>query len=124
MAVTALTVIEPANSVATSDQSATPGTQIVTGADGGSIAAGNRTDRMVLYITDGGAGDTVVVTAGDKPPGERAGLGALSVTMAASDTKWLVIEGSRYLQDDGTLLITCTNDANITIAPVFLPNTI
>ncbi len=72
------------------------------------IAAGGRNaDRLILKFVDDGTGDTVVIVAGDRPPSALAGLGNLSITMAASDVKYICVEAARFLQDDGTIHAIC-----------------
>lgn len=61
--------------------------------------------RILLRVVDSGTGDTVVVQAGDKPPAERSGLGDLSITLGASDERYLIFEGARFMREDGTVLV-------------------
>ena len=44
--------------------------------------------------------------------------------LAADDLLPLVIDAARFMQDDGTILITCTNNSNIRITPFQLPRSI
>ena len=81
-----------------------------TPADGWVIAAntGRNTDLLLKFLADA-TGDTVTILAGDRPPSKRSGLGSLSVVLAASDVRFVVIDKSRFLQDDGTILATCVD---------------
>ena len=75
------------------------------------IAAGGLAGgRLLLKFFDDGSSDTVVILAGDRPPSQRVDLGNLSITMAASDCRYIVIEAGRFLQDDGTIRVTCGDD--------------
>ena len=75
------------------------------------IAAGGLAGgRLLLTFFDDGSSDTVVILAGDRPPSQRVDLGNLSITMAASDCRYIVIEAARFLQDDGTIRVTCGDD--------------
>jgi hypothetical protein len=65
-------------------------------------------ERLVLRFVVTTAA-TFVVKAGDRYPAQRADLGDLSITMATSDVRMIAIETSRFLQDDGTIIVTCTN---------------
>lgn len=124
MAVTTITPTALSLDTATADLSATPGTLIVTGADGGSIDLGTATyagRKMLLYLTDTGTAQDITVTAGDRPPSQRADAGALAVTMAASDVKALVIEIGRFLQNDQTILITSAGNSTSRVAAFILP---
>lgn len=78
------------------------------------IAAGGRTDRLILEIVNVAAvALTVKVKAGDNPPAHRAGVGDLSVAMAATGTatdKRIIgpFESGRFIQDDGTVSVSFT----------------
>src|SRR3990172_10199612 len=73
------------------------------------IAAGGRDgDRLLLCFEADATGDTVTIAVGDRPPSQRAGLAAATITLAASDVKLIVVEISRYGQDDGSIRATCT----------------
>ena len=75
------------------------------------IAAGGAAgSHLLLKFFDDGSSDTVVILAGDRPPSQRVDLGNLSITMAASDARYIVIETGRFLQDDGTIRVTCGDD--------------
>ena len=77
-------------------------------------------ERLVLLIAADASGDTITFLAGDRYPAQRADLGNLSITMAASDVRYIAIESSRFLQNDGTILVTCT-DTGTTLTAVMLP---
>ncbi len=84
-------------------------------------AAGLAGGRLLLKFLDDGSGDTVVIKAGDRPPSQRVDLGDLSITMAASDCRYIVVETGRHLQDDGTVRATCGDDG-MTCKAFILPN--
>ena len=65
-------------------------------------------ERLILRFVVTTAA-TFVVKAGDRYPAQRVDLGDLSITMATSDVRMICIETSRFLQNDGTINITCTN---------------
>lgn len=78
------------------------------------IAAGARHgDRLLLLFEADGSGDTVTILAGDRPPSQRAGLGDITVVLAASDLRAVAIEAARFLQDDGSIRATCTDDGTL-----------
>lgn len=120
MAETDITVVVLRENVASADLPDASGTVATVPADGWNIKAGNITDRLLLKFTADGSGDTVTIEAGDYPLATRAGLGELDVTLAANDVKYIVVEGQRFLRDDGTILATCT-DAGTTCAAFQLP---
>lgn len=77
-------------------------------------------ERLVFKLVADGTGDTVVFTAGDRYPAQRADLGSLSLTLGASEAKYVAVETSRFLQNNGTIVVTCT-DAGTTLTALMLP---
>lgn len=65
-------------------------------------------ERLIFRLTVTTAA-TIVFTAGDRYPAQRADLGNLSITMAANDSRMICVETARFLQNDGTIVITGTN---------------
>jgi hypothetical protein len=86
------------------------GTVATTPADGWVIAApvAPDTDVLLKFLVDA-TGDTITIVAGDRPPSPRSGLGNLSLVLAASDVRYIIVDKSRFLQDDGTILVTATD---------------
>lgn len=86
------------------------------------IAAGGRAgDHILLKFLDDGTSDTIVIKAGDRPPSQRVDIGDLSLSMTASDCRYIVVETGRFLQDDGSIHATC--GVNGTTCKAFiLPN--
>lgn len=64
---------------------------------------------MCFIFEADATGDTVVFVAGDNPPAHLKNLGNLSIVLAASDIRCVWIEAARFMQDDGTILVTCTD---------------
>lgn len=77
-------------------------------------------NRLLLRLTVDATGDTFVFLAGDRYPAQRADLGNMSITLAASDSRMIAIESSRFLQNDGTILVTCTDTGSV-ISAQMLP---
>jgi hypothetical protein len=77
-------------------------------------------DRLFFRLVADGTGDTVVFTGGDRYPAQRADLGNMSVVLAASDVRMIAVETSRFLQDNGTIVVTCT-DAGTRLQAYMLP---
>lgn len=96
------------------------GTAATTPTDGWVITPADPSKYLLLKFLADGSGDTVTVLAGDRPPSHRAGLGNMTVTLAASDVRYIVIEKARFLQNDGTYLATCV-DAGTTCLAFELP---
>jgi hypothetical protein len=87
------------------------------------IAAGGRHgDRILLGFEADASGDTVTILAGDRPPAERAGLGSVTIVLAASDLRVVAVEAARFLQDDGSIRATCTDNGTLCFA-LILPRT-
>ena len=78
--------------------------------------------RLLFRLTVDASGDTFTFLAGDRYPAQRADLGNLAIVLAASDTRFIVVESSRFLQNDGTILVTAT-DAGSAITAEMLPKT-
>jgi len=77
-------------------------------------------DKIIIRLVADGSGDTVTVTAGDRYPAQRADLGNLTLTLAASDVVYVTIEMSRFMQNDGTVIVTAT-DAGTVLTAMGLP---
>ncbi len=122
MATTAITPTPLVVNVMSADILDAAGTVATTPSDGWVIAApaGVRDTLLVLKFLVNGSGDTITIKAGDRPPSQRTGLGDLALVLAASDVRYIVIDPSRFLQDDGTLLVTAT-DAGSTCYAFTIP---
>jgi len=83
-------------------------------------SGGNLDDKIIIRLVADGSGDTVTVTAGDRYPAQRADLGNLTLTLAASDVVYVTIEMSRFMQNDGTVIVTAT-DAGTVLTAMGLP---
>ena len=62
-------------------------------------------ERLVIILGSDGTGGTVTFKAGDRYPAQRADLGDLTITLAANDGRVVHIETSRFLQNDGTIVV-------------------
>lgn len=63
----------------------------------------NLGDRLVFILGSDASGGTVTFKAGDRYPAQRVDLGDLIITLAANDGRVVVVETSRFLQNDGTI---------------------
>lgn len=113
MATTALTPTILVMDTASADLADATCTDVATAADGWTIAAGlaHSGDRLLLKFVDDGSTATITVVAGDRPPSQRANLGNLSISMAASDVKYVCVDPARFVQSDGTILVTTDNES-------------
>jgi len=121
MATTAVALEELTLNTRSSDLPDASGTVATTPTDGWVIAAPSRKGLLLLKFLADGSGDTVTILAGDRPPSQLADLGNLTVTLAASDVRYIAVELGRFLQDDGTIHATCT-DAGTMCWGILLPN--
>lgn len=79
------------------------------------IAVSNRTDELMLVLEEqDGSTATVTFDAGDNPPSLRAGLGSLTISLAANDLRAIVLSGGRYMQNDGKITGSVTGGVRIT----------
>lgn len=86
------------------------------------IAAENRSDNLLIMFEETSAASASIVwDAGDEPPSMRAGLGSLTISFAASDFRAFVLEGGRFIQDNGEITGTLTGAGKLLAFK--LPNT-
>jgi len=104
------------------DKSVADATVATTPSDGWVISLGSygAMARLLLFLSVDASGDTFTILAGDNPPSLRKAKGNLSIVLAASDERFLILEPGRFVQNDNTVLITCT-DAGSGIRAWFLP---
>jgi quercetin dioxygenase-like cupin family protein len=77
-------------------------------------------DRVVFILGSDGSGGTVTFKAGDRYPAHRADLGDEIITLAANDGRVCAMETSRFLQDDGTILVI-PSTTGLVMTAVMLP---
>ena len=75
-------------------------------------------ERLILRIIANGTGDTLTFKAGDRYPAQRADLGDMDVVLAADDVRYISIETSRFLQNDGKIIVTATDAGSILLAMI------
>lgn len=80
-------------------------------------------DSVIIVLEADASGDTVVFTAGDNPPSLQAGKGNDSVVLAASDLVIYKPEPARLVQNDNTIIATCT-DAGTRLYALILPRSV
>ena len=72
--------------------------------------------RFFLRLTADGSGDTFTIKGGQRYPGQRVDLGDMTVVLAASQSKFICVETSRFLRQDGTIIITATDAGSVVMA--------
>jgi hypothetical protein len=76
-------------------------------ADNAVIAKAMPELTILRYVSTAGAATTLAVKAGDMPPALAAGLGDLTVNVPATGTVFVgPFESGRFLQNDGSLVVT------------------
>lgn len=74
--------------------------------------SGQSFDERTIFRMTVTTAATIVFKAGDRYPAQRADLGDLSITMATNDSRMICVETSRFLQNDGTINVTCTQSTD------------
>lgn len=118
MATTAITPTALVLNTVSADTLDGDGTVATTPGDGWVITppAGFPVDHILLKFLADGSGDTITIDAGANPPSPLAGLGDLTITMAASDVRYIILEAARFTQADGTITASCTDAGTSCIA--------
>lgn len=73
-------------------------------------------ERLVIILGDTGTGGDVVFKGGDRYPAQRADLGDLTIAVGSADGRVLILETSRFLKNDGTIVAIPTVTAIILTA--------
>lgn len=99
---------------------------LLTDTEGGtSIAAGdtgvittNEANAIFLTLYNASGGATVTIAAGDYPPSAKAGIATsgLAITVPAGDCVGIVLDASRFTQDNGTIRAAVATNAVIMAA--------
>jgi hypothetical protein len=122
MANTAIAVTDLARNAATANPA---GTAIVA-ANTHTITPTKGTRKLLIRITNTTASTKIAtVTVGDNPPADAAGQGVLDVSLTDGSTTpqvaWVMVDGARFAQNDGTVVITVASGMTGNIAAIQLP---
>lgn len=122
MAVTNVTpVVLVLDTPSASTTDAAGGAVAATPADGWDVDVhAYKSNRILLKFFGDASGDTAYITAGDNPPAPRAGLGNITVTLAANEVKYVAVETARVMQSDGKIHAYCA-DAGTRLTCFILP---
>ena len=74
--------------------------------------SGYQFDERTIFRMTVTTAATITFKAGDRYPAQRADLGDLAITMATNDSRMIAVETGRFLQDDGTINVTCTQSTD------------
>lgn len=110
MAETDITPIDPTFNTRSVDLPAA-GTAIGTASTDTFIiaTAGRCNGDIILFFEADASGDTVTITAGDRPPAQDADYGDDTIVLEANDLRAYIPTG-RFIQNDSTIEATCTDD--------------
>lgn len=92
----------------------------------GHVIAAAQPDRTMLRVKNtAGSAANAVIKAGDYPPAIAAGVGDLTVSVAASGTEWIgPLESGRFIRKDGTLLVDLGSGFTGTVTAFLLPKSV
>lgn len=104
MATTAITPTKLEMNVASIDTDDQAGTTASSTTDGWVIAVkGSQGDRCWLKFVADASGGTITIKAGARPPSQEADLGDLTITLAASDVKYVCVDIGRFGKATGSI---------------------
>lgn len=78
--------------------------------------------KVIVRLNNTFAGAKVfTILAGDNPPADAAGQGNLAISLAQDATQLVVLESSRFSQDNGTIRINVEASTTGFISSIQLP---
>lgn len=99
-----------------------PAGTAINATNGATIDAGGDTRGLLVVVTNTFAGAKVTtIQSGVKPPAEHASLGDLTESQAQNDRTTFVLEGSRFIQADGSIWVDFETGMTGTIRALRLP---
>ena len=112
--------------IALNTSTANPAGTAIVAADTHVITPTKATSKVLLRITNTTASTKIAtILAGDNPPADAAGQGSLAVSLTdgstTPQTAYVVVEGSRFLQNDGSIQITVASGMTGNIEAIQLP---
>jgi hypothetical protein len=112
--------------IALNTATANPAGTAIVAADTHVITPTKATSKVLLRITNTTASTKIAtILAGDNPPADAAGQGSLAVSLTdgstTPQTAYVVVEGSRFLQNDGSIQITVASGMTGNIEAIQLP---
>lgn len=105
---------------------ANPAGTAIVAANTHTITPTRATGKVLIRITNTTASTKIAtITAGDNPPADAAGQGVLDISLTDGSTTpqiaFVVVEGARFLQNDGTIVITVASGMTGFIEAIQLP---
>jgi hypothetical protein len=105
---------------------ANPAGTAIVAANTHTITPTRATGKVLIRVTNTTASEKIAtITVGDNPPADAAGQGVVTITLAAGDSTptigFIVVESARFIQNDGTIVITVASGMTGFIEAIQLP---
>jgi len=117
----------PITSLGLNANTANPAGTAIVAANNHVVTPDRATKRLAIRLTNTTASSKVfTVVAGDSPPANAAGQGDIEITLTDGSTTpqitWVVVESARFIQSDGTVVVTVAAATTGNIAVLGLPD--
>lgn len=105
---------------------ANPAGTAIVAANTHTITPTRATGKVLVRITNTTASTKIAtITAGDNPPADAAGQGVLDISLTDGSTTpqiaFVVLESARFIQNDGTIVVTVASGMTGFIEAIQLP---
>lgn len=116
----------PITALSTNASTANPAGTAIVAANTHSITPTKGTRKLLLRLTNTTASTKIMtITGGDNPPADAAGVGVLDVSLTdgstTPQTAFVVVDGARFAQNDGTIVITVASGTTGNITAFQMP---
>jgi len=117
----------PITSLGLNANTANPAGTAIVAANNHVVTPDRATKRLAIRLTNTtGSSKVFTVVAGDSPPANAAGQGDIEITLTDGSTTpqitWVVVESARFIQSDGTVVVTVAAATTGNIAVLGLPD--
>ena len=117
----------PITSLGLNANTANPAGTAIVAANNHVVTPDRATKRLAIRLTNTTASSKVfTVVAGDSPPANAAGQGDIEITLTDGSTTpqitCVVVESARFIQSDGTVVVTVAAATTGNIAVLGLPD--
>ena len=112
----------PISSVVLNTALANPAGTAIVAANTHVITPTKATSKVLVRLTNTFAGAKIfTIQAGNNPPADASGQGALTASLAQNDVVWLSLESARFMKSNGTIVVTVEAATTGNIAALQLP---
>jgi len=117
----------PITSLGLNANTANPAGTAIVAANNHVVTPDRATKRLAIRLTNTtGSSKVFTVVAGDSPPANAAGQGDIEITLTDGSSTpqitWVVVESARFIQSDGTVVVTVAAATTGNIAVLGLPD--